>query len=168
MILTHKTFDLIPFSTSTAEGNMALDEVLFQSVCKGIRPSVFRLYAWDRPSISIGYFQKSTSLNLSLCKAHHVPVIRRMTGGRGVYHHKELTYSIILKGNKSFEKHKKRVFRELSDIILSGLKEIGIEGVLSSRTLGEAKNPNCFQTTSVCEIMSPKGKKLVGSAMLVQ
>ncbi|GMT48504.1 MAG: octanoyltransferase LipM [bacterium] len=168
MTLRSKTFDRISFSIHPAEENMAIDEVLFQSVYKGMRLSTFRLYAWDKPSITIGYFQKSANLNLSLCKDHNIPVIRRMTGGRAVYHHKELTYSIIFKGKESIEKHKKRLFRELSDIILSGLKEMGVEGVLSSKTQGEAKNPNCFQTTSLCEIMSPEGKKLVGSAMLVQ
>ncbi len=168
MTLRNKTFDRISFSIHSAEENMAIDEVLFQSVYKGMRPSVFRLYAWDKPSISIGYFQRSASLNLSLCKEDNIPVVRRMTGGRAVYHHKELTYSIIIKGDDSFEKHKIQLFGELSDIILSGLKGMGIEGVLSSKTRGEAKNPNCFQTTSMCEIMNPEGIKLVGSAMLVQ
>ncbi len=168
MILVDKIFDSIPFSTSIAEENMAIDEVLFQSVHKGKRPSVFRLYAWDKPSITIGYFQNSDSLNLSLCKDHDVPVVRRMTGGRAVYHDDELTYSLILKGNATYEKHKKRLFKDLSDIIISGLNGMGVEGVTSTRIQGEAKNPNCFQTTSLCEIMSLKGVKLVGSAMLVQ
>lgn len=161
-------FDFIPYNNLSAEENMALDETLFTSVKEGKRHAVFRVYGWDKPSITIGYFQKSETLNMERCSEYQVPVIRRMTGGRAVYHHHEITYSLFLKGEEHFLMQKKKLFSKLSEIILEGLAGIGLEGSISIKTLGEAKNPNCFKTTSVCEIVSPRGDKLVGSALLVQ
>ena len=38
--------------------NMAIDEFLAASQSSGTNAPVLRFYSWDRPSVSIGYFQK--------------------------------------------------------------------------------------------------------------
>ena len=147
---------------------MAVDEALYLSVKKGLRDYIFRIYAWDKPSITLGYFQKKETLSIKKCIKNQIPLIRRMTGGRAVYHHNELTYSLILKGEETFLKHKIKLFEITSQIILAGLNEMGIHGKITGRTKGELKNPNCFQSTSLCEIINESGDKIVGSAMLIK
>ena len=161
------SFDFITYKEYCAKENMAIDETLFTSVKSGLRNSVFRIYGWDKPSITIGYFQKSENINMSKCFENQIPIIRRMTGGRAVYHHHEITCSFFFKLDK-FNYSKKLIFSAISNIILNGLSSIGLSGSISHKTMGEAKNPNCFQTTSVCEIVNKNGIKLVGSAMLIK
>ncbi len=160
-------FEYISFSKMNGAENMSLDEAIFNSVKKEKRQGVFRLYGWKTPTITIGFFQKSKSIHLQRCREQQIPVVRRITGGRAVYHHHEITYSICLRGDKNLS-NKKKIFAQLSEIIINGLTAIGMEGQVNTQTVGSPKNPNCFQTTSVCEIINPQGMKLVGSALLIQ
>jgi len=145
---------------------MAVDEALFESVINNDRKAAFRIYSWIRPTITIGYFQKADQLNLKRCLENDISIIRRITGGRAVFHQNEITYSIALKSDNTLSK--KKIFSQLSQIILKGLSEIGVSASISAGNRGEMKNPNCFQATSACEITSPDGTKLVGSALLMK
>ncbi len=69
--------------------NMALDEALLDS----IKHPVLRLYRWDGPWISFGYFGRSDSI----ARLHPGrPQVRRWTGGGIVEHGNDLTYSLII------------------------------------------------------------------------
>jgi lipoate-protein ligase A len=75
--------------------NMALDEALLDST---ERP-VLRLYRWDGPWISFGYFGR----NDSIAKLHPGrPRVRRWTGGGIVEHGNDLTYSLIVPASHPF------------------------------------------------------------------
>jgi lipoyl(octanoyl) transferase len=147
--------------------NMALDEALLLCSCNTRYP-VLRLYSWSSPSISIGYFQNAEKcLNLVYCKENSIDVVRRITGGRAVYHDKEVTYSIIIpKYSKFFKNNNLELYRFLSGGLLSGLKKIGIDCKLEKPTTRRScyqDKANCFSATSSYEITAA-GKKLVGSA----
>jgi len=54
-------------------------------------------YAWDRPTITIGRLQDDArTLDLARCAADGVPVVRRPTGGRTVFHVDEWTYGAVV------------------------------------------------------------------------
>ncbi|MHB9292301.1 lipoate--protein ligase family protein [Hollandina sp. SP2] len=77
--------------------NMGLDEALLEGVAQGRSLPVLRLYTWKPPAVSIGYFQGLTEeVDLESCTRHGVDVVRRISGGGAVFHHEELTYSIIM------------------------------------------------------------------------
>jgi lipoate-protein ligase A len=69
--------------------NMACDEWLLYNIGRFGKP-VLRVYAWDRPAVSIGYFQSSGGRDPG--KA----VIRRPTGGGAVDHSQDITYSVVV------------------------------------------------------------------------
>src|SRR5215217_1982638 len=76
--------------------NMALDEVLMYST-KHDMP-ILRLYGWQPPTVSIGYFQSiDEELDVNKCEQMGIDVVRRITGGGAVLHESELTYSFITK-----------------------------------------------------------------------
>jgi lipoate-protein ligase A len=76
---------------------MGLDEALLEGVAQGKSLPVLRLYGWKPPAVSVGYFQGLTEeVNLESCTRHGVDVVRRISGGGAVFHHEELTYSIIM------------------------------------------------------------------------
>ena len=69
--------------------NMAVDEAL---LTRGEGP-VLRVYRWDRPAVSFGYFLPfSAAENV----AQGRPVVRRWTGGGIVEHGQDFTWSLIV------------------------------------------------------------------------
>lgn len=86
------TWRLIIHGECKPSWNMAVDGALLR--CSDA--PVLRIYRWDSPAITIGYFQDiEKEVNLTLCANDNVPVIRRFTGGGAVFHHEELTYSLV-------------------------------------------------------------------------
>lgn len=77
-----------------AEGawNMAMDEALLESAGTAGQGSCLRFYAWDVPTISLGYFQRSADRRTHE-PSRPCPLVRRATGGGAIVHDLELTYS---------------------------------------------------------------------------
>ncbi len=92
-----ETWRLIEDAALPGPWNMAADFALMKSVSRGESRPVLRIYRWERPSITIGYFQEAADeLYMDACAAQGVPVIRRITGGGAVLHDSEITYSVSL------------------------------------------------------------------------
>ena len=68
--------------------NMAADEALLLGAPDRRRP-LLRLYAWDRPAVSIGYIQRLDAAPPGFA------VVRRPTGGGVVYHDHDVTYTAV-------------------------------------------------------------------------
>ena len=69
--------------------NMAIDEVLLRHA----RMPLLRLYRWERPAISFGYFGVAAQI-LPQCGPREA--VRRWTGGGVVWHGEDLTYSLVV------------------------------------------------------------------------
>lgn len=163
--------------------NMAVDEILVSSVRNG-SPPILRLYEWNPPGVSIGYFQAlNKTVDRDKCLSKGIRIVRRITGGRAVLHNKELTYSFSgcskifpELGNRVFE-----TYKQISKALLSSLSIMGIEAQLVKPSGGkiDAESPvrekegknlanpffnlPCFSSFSRYEI-SYEGRKLIGSA----
>ncbi len=74
--------------------NMARDEHLLYS--EPLRPAALRLYAWQPPTISLGYFQRYGDLARLPPEVRHLAVVRRLTGGGAILHDREVTYCLVL------------------------------------------------------------------------
>ncbi|MEW6115862.1 MAG: biotin/lipoate A/B protein ligase family protein [Nitrospirota bacterium] len=160
------TWRFIDSGPCDAACNMALDEAIALSVRKGEAPPTLRLYGWCRPSVSLGSFQKITDINVPYCTLCRIPIVRRPTGGRGILHGDELTYSFSAKNEYPFSRGLLDTYREISKAFSSALSMLGLEvEVKREREPGRnpTRSPLCFQSTSFGEI-SVKGKKLIGSA----
>src|SRR5258706_8848945 len=80
-----------------ASWNMAIDEAILDAVIEGISPPTIRLYRWDTAAVSIGRFQEpARGIDLDACMRLNIPIVRRMTGGRGVLHGSDQTISIAV------------------------------------------------------------------------
>lgn len=146
--------------------NMALDEAITEAVRKKLSPPTLRLYQWDRPSISIGYFQRASDINIDYCSRKGYPLVRRLTGGRAILHDDELTYSISsLTDSALFKVRLMETYTVISNALLRGLKLNGIEARISFRKKRSKyhKNPSCFKSMSYGEI-TVNSKKIIGSA----
>ena len=153
--------------------NMALDEALLLTCQKEASPPVLRLYLWERPAVSIGYFQTiGKTVDPQKCKERDILVVRRITGGRAVLHEDEITYSVCASRDHFPELGESTIqtCQKLSMALLESLHVLGIDGEWVRPSRG--KKPAsiymnffkpCFASNSRYEILVG-GKKLIGSA----
>ncbi len=108
--------------------NMALDEVLMKSIRNKVANTpTLRLYGWDPPAVSIGYFQSMDhEVNVENCKKTGVDVVRRMTGGGAVLHDSELTYSFI---TRRYPQNILESYKMICDPIIICLVDLGFNKV---------------------------------------
>ena len=172
MLNYHKTWRFINSGPGSASHNMALDEAIAISVRKGDSLPTLRVYTWDKPSVSIGCFQKIRDVNIKYCQNAGIPIVRRPTGGRAILHNEELTYSFSVKtDNELFSKGIFDSYKKISAALLLALSKIGlspesklIRGTRQpSPVTRRSKSPLCFQSISYGEI-TIRNRKIIGSA----
>lgn len=167
------TWRLILSGANDGYFNMALDEALLFSCQQGFSSPVVRLYAWNPPAVSIGYSQCALkAVDVRKCRRQGVDVVRRITGGRAVLHHQEITYSVCASSSRFPELGDEvgETYRKLSLALLESLRILGVEADWV-RPWAETKvlpvsagwRIPCFLSNSRYEL-TVKGKKLVGSA----
>jgi len=160
-----KWFLLVEREPKKGSYNMAVDDYLFQSL--GSEPETFvRFYSWENPTVSLGYSQDINKvLNEEFCWENNIEVVRRITGGKLVLHHKEVTYSICSTDKKAFSSSLSQSYKIISKALIKGLKKLNIPAYLA-----DEDNPSysrsslpCFSYPARNEI-KVKGQKIVGSA----
>src|SRR5512137_950 len=75
--------------------NMAVDEALLEETAAGRSLPTLRLYAWEPPTLSLGFAQPAADADRGALRRLGWGLVRRPTGGRAILHTDELTYSII-------------------------------------------------------------------------
>jgi lipoyl(octanoyl) transferase len=148
--------------------NMAVDEALLESVADPVAPPVVRLYGFSPPTLSLGRFQATDEhVDLDAARNDGIVFVRRPTGGQAVLHDREVTYSVVMGRTHLSGFSKRGVYRFVADMLLVGLRELAIPGVLTGGARGNPRNPNCFAAASEYEIDSATGRKIIGSAQMV-
>lgn len=147
--------------------NMARDEALMTRVGTSQSVPTLRLYKWDRPTISLGYFQHYADYESLPAPAGALPVVRRLTGGGAILHDLELTYSIALRNSHPLLTHgPSRLYELAHDAVIETLASLGIPAVRcgTSDDSGAARGPFfCFQRRHCYDVLVG-GDKIAGSA----
>lgn len=160
----------------SAAYNMALDEALLEWHSKGEIGPVLRFYEWAPATLSIGYFQNvSKEIDMTQVEKHGLGFVRRPTGGRGVLHEHELTYSVIVTEDyPNMPETVTEAYRVISGGLLEGFRNLGLNAYFSipetEEQLQGLKKPQsavCFDTPSWYELVV-EGKKVAGSAQTRQ
>lgn len=143
---------------------MALDEVLLRAASAS--EPVLRVYTWSPPAVSLGYGQPLEDIDAEACAAHGIDVTRRLTGGRAVLHHCELTYSVAISAARlGTGRSVASAYAKISGALAAGLARLGIHAVCTPRA--RATEPSheaaCF-ATSLGGDLAVGGRKLLGSA----
>jgi lipoate-protein ligase A len=138
---------------------MAVDEAILRAICCGSALPTLRLYEWNVPTLSIGYLQKAETF-----KDWDGPLVRRITGGRAVLHHMELTYSVVCGSNNwLFTGGIQGTYSVISKCIVKALRDLSIKATFSPYRHARGTSAACFYTPSRYEVLVD-GRKLVGSA----
>ena len=150
-----------------AEGkwNMAVDEFLFRSLTD--TPKTFlRFYQWKNPTVSLGYSQKIKQVvDVSFCRTHGIDIVRRITGGKLVLHHKEITYSVSSSDSHFFTEQLSDSYRIISKALMRGLELMGLKPFLADAPPSDYARGNlpCFSHPARNEV-EVGGRKIIGSA----
>ena len=150
--------------------NMAADQVLLDK-CRDYAEPVFRIYDWERPTLSLGKNEKIDSLiDLQECHNLSIPVVRRMTGGKAVLHGFDLTYSIVAGVQESqFPGGILDNYQFLARGFKHFFRKLGLNPVLLRKSVQKYKTePHiCFSEPSSYEILV-EGRKIIGNAQRVK
>ena len=164
------TWRFIDSGPCAAAYNMALDEAIAVAVRRNAAPPTLRIYNWTAPSVSIGCFQRIADIDTEYCSENNIPIVRRMTGGRAIFHGNDITYSFSVKTLSGlFSRGLLDSYKKISTVLSLALTRIGLSP--ESKFMRETKrssssslrNPFCFQAISFGEI-AINGRKIVGSA----
>jgi lipoate-protein ligase A len=151
---------------------MAMDEALFRLREDSGEPRtpVLRFFTWERPTLSIGYFQRvESAADIEFCSDHEIPIVRRPTGGRAVLHAEEFTYSLVAgTADAPFSNSLIANYRKISEAFCLALQGFGLDVQMvrcGTRDKSSLHLP-CFASAQATEVISAQGKKLVGSSQL--
>ncbi|UXV33846.1 lipoate--protein ligase family protein [Staphylococcus sp. IVB6181] len=156
--------------------NMAMDEALLNFVSRGEIDPVIRFYTWDPATLSIGYFQRlKKEIDIVKVKEKGYGLVRRQTGGRGVLHDKELTYSVIVpESHPNMPNTVTEAYRVISQGLLEGFKLLGFDAYFAvprskeeREKLKQPRSSVCFDAPSWYELVV-EGRKIAGSAQTRQ
>lgn len=146
--------------------NMACD-VALMARARRTGEAVFRVYAWERPTLSFGRHEAARRhYDTQAIAAAGVDVVRRPTGGRALLHHREVTYSItapVVAGESLAAS-----VRRFNRLLLDALHALGVDAreAFASRAL-RPEGAACFAVPGTGEL-TLDGRKLVGSAQVRQ
>src|SRR5688572_13697325 len=148
---------------------MALDVALMEQA-KRTRETVFRVYAWTSPTLSLGRNQYARGYYDPIrLAAEGVEVVRRPTGGRAVLHWREVAYSVTAAANSAAPAQQS--YDQINEILLYALRRLGVIATIVGRTTGARARTNhpCFSDPSGGEIVAMDGAssaKLIASAQV--
>lgn len=156
--------------------NMAVDELLFEQAAAAGRWTL-RLYQWDRPTLSLGYFQ-SHQLRASHPASAACPLVRRVSGGGAILHDRELTYCLAVPEEHPLATDAARLYRAVHGSLVEALARLGIQSEMNEAAAPAPIKPRplvagvaapadepflCFQRRSVGDVLV-QDFKVIGSA----
>jgi lipoate-protein ligase A len=144
---------LIEHGDASPARNMAVDEALLREV----RAPVLRIYGWNIPAISLGYFQPA------VIAPDGRPYVRRYTGGGLVDHAHDVTYTIVLpRAHPWLELSAPASYEQIHLGVQAALAACGIVSELAP-TASAAQSEACFQKPVLHDIVAADAK-LSGAA----
>lgn len=156
---------LIDYKENNGEYNMSFDaQLLDNAINMQEKEPTIRFYGWNPPCVSLGRNQSANNINIQFCKKNGIDIVKRATGGRGLLHDDEVTYSFVcptdfLNSGESVITS----YKEISAAIIEGFKNIDINLELGGKKKIEASHDYCMLLSTGADL-SYNGTKLIGSA----
>jgi lipoate-protein ligase A len=139
--------------------NMAWDEALLEAAM-GLGQPVLRLYGWNQPAATFGYFQKHAEIaRLTPLR----PLIRRPTGGGLVPHDADWTYSLAFPpGHPWHELRATESYCRVHQWVQAAMAALGVPTSLAPEARSEVPGC-CFAGAERFDVLL-QDRKLAGAA----
>ena len=146
--------------------NMQRDESALEFVNRAPVRTVVRIYRWETPTVSLGYFQKDDAeidVRLENC-----PRVRRVTGGGAILHDDEITYSCVLPSSHALSRLPIQIYSVVHSAIIELLSECGAGAAMrqdkeTSSSVSEEEPFLCFLRSDPRDVVMSDAK-ILGSA----
>jgi lipoate-protein ligase A len=162
----HTAYRFLNTGMQSATLNMAIDEAILMHHLEGRVPPTLRVFDWCQPSISLGRFQNSErEIDVEMCRQYSVALVRRLTGGRAVYHRDEFTYSIVISKQYDIPSGVVASYAYLAQGIIAAFARLGVDAELSDGRVSKHPSAACFASSTQADL-SNGGFKLIGSAQM--
>lgn len=145
--------------------NMAIDRAVLRAHEAGEALPTLRLYRWATPTVSLGRFQHVDDVDAAVCAHEGIALVRRPTGGRGVLHDDELTYSVVAGIAEGLPRGVVASYRELCGALVAAYRALGVDAALTARARGDRAAGACYLHTTSADL-SLGAAKLSGSAQV--
>lgn len=157
---------IVETEPSDGAWSMALDRAIQTSRARGETPPTLRIYGWMRPTVTFGRFQDAASVDLDACRRYGVDVVRRFTGGRGVLHDDEVTYSVVAATADGVPRGTSASYRHLCTALVEAYGRLGlVDASLTHRPRGSSASVACYLHATSADL-SVGIRKLSGSAQV--
>lgn len=160
------TLRLLPDLVADGPAQMAWDEALLAAA----PTTTLRLYRWEPPAVSLGYFQEHAPIaaQLATLGAGAPPLVRRITGGGAIWHEHEVTYGLAGElGRDGLPATTRELYPLLHGAVLDALAARGATLARQPETVGDrryAAEPRCFASPAQDDLVYAGGGKVLGSA----
>lgn len=135
--------------------NMALDEALLGRLSG---PAI-RIYQWQAPAVTIGYFGKSVE---AAAKWPEREMARRWTGGGIVLHGEDITFSLLVPTGHPFAAEKPgATYRKIHECVAQWLATTGMAAALADDR--PKVSDECFASPVQHDVLAD-GQKVSGGA----
>jgi len=157
----------LPHRTASGSWNMETDRSLLEWVSRGRARLVFRTYAWERPTLSLGRSEPyPAGWNTDAIERAGVEVVRRPTGGNAVLHTEEVTFALAASIPGPWSLTPRGFAGAAAEALSRALTACGVpgsrvEGARPSRSA--APSALCFARSAPGEVLA-QGYKVAGLA----
>ena len=140
---------------------MAIDEAMLAEAGR-IGTPVLRVYCWDRPTLSFGYFMPFAEASAS-CHAGET-MVRRWTGGGLVHHESAVTWSLAVPMTDAFcRRGPRETYTQLHEALARCLVAAAFEGIeLVPATHPTPAGGHCAEVPAPGDLVR-RGHKIAGA-----
>jgi len=145
--------------------NMALDEVAAATASTG-GPRTVRVYQWEPSCLSLGYRQDPDSVDWAYCDRTGVDVVRRQTGGGGIYHDTtaDISYSIVAPADE-LPGDLMECYDLLCTPVIEAFRRLGVYAAFAEDDLPAIHEPACYlRAIHPAHDLLCGGRKISGNA----
>lgn len=122
-------------------------------------------FSWHDPVVVLGYAQDAADVDLEWCRRQGIPVLRRLTGGTGVLHHRDLGLSLAVPGSHPWARGVVGLYGRFLDALEPALRSVGSEvrRVHEPQRASRVRSSICFED-QLSDTLMVGDRKAVGCA----
>ena len=145
--------------------NMAADAALLDAAAAGTPGG--RWYRWNKPTVSLGHFQKPGELAGTPLAG--LPVVQRLSGGGAIVHHHEWTYALAVPRTHRLARRPEDFYEAVHGVLTEELATHGVAARLRGTGGSSKEDPTlCFLRQDPRDVVvtdaGGRAVKVIGSA----
>lgn len=145
--------------------NMALDEIAAETAARG-GPRTARVFRWEPSTLSMGYGQAEDTVDRAFCEREGIDVVRRPTGGGGIYHdnYGDISYAIVVPASE-VPSDLLESYHLLLEPIVDALDRMGVDAGIAEFERTALHEPACYlRSVNPAHDLVADGRKISGNA----